>query len=64
MIGYIAKDGDGQVYLHVQEPVYDDTFDMWFSSPDSINITGEFPGFDTISCNDEPIKVEIKLERV
>ena len=64
MIGYIAKDGDGEIYLHVSKPEYDKDFDAWFSEPNSINITGNFPEFNSISCNDEPTKVEIKLERI
>jgi hypothetical protein len=64
MIGYIAKDKDGEIYLHPEEPEYNDTFNVWCSCPDFINITGHFPEFDNISYTDEPIKVEIKLERI
>lgn len=64
MIGYVAKDKDGEVYLHTEKPVYEDEFCGWYSSHNMINITGEFPEFDTMSYTDEPIKVEIKLERI
>ena len=64
MIGYVAKDADGQVYLHANEPYYDEDTEAWFSTPEEICITGYFPEFDNISSDDEPIKVEIKLEKV
>lgn len=64
MIGYIAKDKDGQIYIHTEKPEYNDDFNAWFSCPDCINITGEYSEFDNMSYTDEPIKVEIKLERI
>lgn len=64
MIGYVARDKDGEMYLHTEEPVYDDELEGWYSAPDMINITEQFPKFDGISYTDKPIKVEIKLERV
>jgi hypothetical protein len=64
MIGYVAKDKNEQVYLHPDKPVYADEYEGWFSNPDCLNITNQFPEFDSMSYTDEPIKVEIKLERV
>lgn len=64
MIGYVAKDRDGEIYLHTEEPAYDDELEGWYSAPDMINITNQFPEFDNMSYTDEPIKVEIKLEKV
>ena len=64
MIGYVAKDKDGEVYLHTEEPVYEDELGGWYSSPDMINITGQFPEFDNMSYKDKFIKIEIKLEKV
>ena len=64
MIGYVAKDKDGEVYIHIENPIYDGNFKEWFSSEGMICITGKFPEFDSMSYTDEPIKVEIKLERV
>ena len=64
MIGYVAKDKDGEIYLHTEEPIYDDYSDCWFSFPEEIRITNQFPEFDNMSYRDEPIKVEIKLEKV
>ena len=64
MIGYVAKDKNETVYLHTEEPIYDDFNEIWFSSPEEIRITGQFPEFDTMSYTDKPIKVEIKLERI
>ena len=65
MIGYIARDKDGEIYLHLEEPAYNTTYECWFSnSSEMIIVTGQFPEFDSMSYKDEPIKVEIKLERV
>lgn len=64
MIGYVAKDKNEEVYLHTEEPAYDDELEGWYSAPDMINITGQFSEFDNMSYTDKPIKVEIKLERV
>lgn len=64
MIGYVAKDKNGEVYLHPEEPAYNDELEGWYSAPDMINITGQFPEFNNMSYKYEPIKVEIKLEKV
>jgi len=64
MIGYIAKDKNGEIYLHTEEPIYDDYAECWFSTSEEVRITGQFPEFDNMAYTDEPIKVEIKLERI
>jgi len=64
MIGYVAKDKNGKVYIYSEEPTYDNELEFWISSNDMFEITNQFPEFDNISYKDEPIKVEIKLERV
>ena len=64
MIGYVAKDKDGEIYLHTVKPTYKYTYEAWYSNIDMINITNQFPEFDSMSYKDEPINVEIKLERV
>ena len=65
MIGYVARDKDGDIYLYTEEPTYDYVIESWFSNnPEFINITGQFHEFDNMSYKDEPIKVEIKLEKV
>ena len=64
MIGYVAKDKNGEVYLHPSKPVYENEFEGWYSNPDCLNITNNYPRFDNMSYTDEPIKVEIKLETV
>ena len=64
MIGYVAKDKDGEVYLHTEYPYYDYYSECWLSSPEEINITNKFSEFDNISCEDEPIKVEINIKRI
>ena len=63
MIGYVAKDKDEEIYLHIVKPTYDGC-QKWFSSTDVICITRQFSEFDNMSYTDEPIKVEIKLERI
>lgn len=64
MLVYVAKDKNGEVYLHTEEPTYDDELEGWYSAPDMISITEQFPEFDDMSYKDEPVKVKIKLERV
>lgn len=64
MIGYIARDRDEELYLHKEKPTYDDELEGWFSNCDMLDITGQFPEFDAMFYTDEPIKVEIKLEKV
>ena len=64
MFGYVTKDRNEEIYLHSEFPYYDDESGLWLSTPEEIDITGKFSEFDNISYNDEPIKVEIKLERV
>lgn len=64
MIGYVAKDKDKEVYLHLEEPSYDYELEGWYSSSEIINITRQFPEFNAISYTDDPIKVEINIKRI
>ena len=64
MIGYVAKDKDGALYLYNEKPEYDKYNEIWVAAPDMINITGQFSEFDNMSYTDEPIKVEINIKRV
>ena len=64
MIGYVAKDEDGEIYLHTEKPVYEYELGGWYSYPDTIDITGQFSEFDNMSYIDEPIKVEINIKRI
>lgn len=64
MIGYIAKDGDGKLYLYPKKPTYHDGFECWYSIPGGIDITGQFHEFDSMSYTDKPIKVEINIKRL
>ena len=64
MIGYVAKDENGDVYLHIEKPTYDDELEGWFSTMEITDITGQFSEFDNMSYTDEPIKVEINIKRV
>ena len=64
MIGYVAKDKNGEIYLHPDLPHYDDEYKGWFSTPDSLNITNKFPEFNDISYTDEPIAVDIRLRKI
>ena len=65
MIGYVAKDKSGHIHVYDEKPEYDEKIGMWFGGDylfiNDRNITKEF---DNMSYIDEPIKVEIKLERV
>ena len=64
MILYIAKNKNGKVYLHTEKPAYDDELEGWYSTPDIINVTNQFPEFDIISYTDEPVKVELNIKNV
>lgn len=67
MIGYVAKDKNGKIYFHREKPTYDDELEGWYSTFDMINITNitkQFTEFYSMSYTDEPIKVEIKIERI
>lgn len=64
MIGYVAKDKNGEVYIHMRKPHYDDDCEEWFSNIEVIDITGQFPEFDSMSYTNEPVKVEINIKRV
>ena len=64
MIGYVAKDRNEHVYLHIEKPVYNYALDGQYSTSEMTDITGQFPEFDDISYEDKPVKVEIKLERI
>ena len=65
MIGYVAKDKDGRIHVYDGEPEYNEEIEMWFGGDylfiNDRNITKEF---DNMSYTDEPVKVEIKLERI
>ena len=64
MIGYVAKDKNGEIYLYSEKPFYNDEVEGWCSSPDMIAITGRFSEFDNISYTDKPVKVEINIKRI
>ena len=64
MVLYVAKNKNGEVYFHTEKPAYDDKLEGWYSYLGTINITRQFPEFNSMSYTDKPIKVEIKLGRV
>jgi len=64
MIGYVARDKDGSLYLYDDCPVYEEKYGGWFASPDTIDITGHFPEFDNLTWRDSPVKVEISIKKV
>ena len=64
MIGYVAKDKNGEVYLHGEKPEYDVYLEGWYSASGMIIITEQFTEFDNMSYTDEPIKVEINIKRI
>ena len=64
MIGYVAKDEDGKVYLYTEKPTFNIDYEAWFSNGDMFNITETFPEFNDMSYTDEPVKVEINIKRL
>lgn len=64
MIGYIARDKDGSLYLHNDCPVYEEKYGGWYGSSNMIDITGHFPEFDNLTWIDNPVKVEINIKRI
>ena len=64
MVLYVAKNKNGEVYFHTEKPAYDDELEGWYSTPDIINVTNQFPEFDIISYTDEPVKVELNIKNV
>lgn len=64
MIGYVAKDADGEVYLHNKKPSFDEKYKGWFADCDMLNITNKFSEFDDLKYTDDPVKVEINLTKI
>lgn len=64
MIGYVARDKDGSLYLYDNCPSYEEKYGGWFASPDMIDITEQYPEFDDLKYTDDPVKVEINIKRV
>ena len=64
MIGYIVKDKYREIYFYIGKPTYDNELKGLRCTLGMINIIGQFPEFNSMSCTDEPIKVEIKLIRI
>ena len=64
MIGYIARDKDGSLYLYDDCPIYNEKYGYWFGPICMTDITGQYPEFDNLQYTDEPVKVEIKFERI
>ena len=64
MIGYVYKDKNREIYFYIEKPIYDNELKGLHCTLGMINITGQFPEFNDISYTDEPIKVEIKIERI
>ena len=64
MIGYVARDNNGELYLHSELPHYEEEYEGWISTLNCLDITGQFSEFDNISYEDEPIKVIIKLKQL
>lgn len=67
MKGYIAKDGDGRLYLYPTKPFWEDELEQWVSdSVDFISIEDKdvIEAFDFITSDDDPIEVEIEIKRV
>ena len=65
MIGYIARDKNGELYLHKTFPHYEDKYgcEAWFSE-DFMNITNELTEFEDLKYIDEPVAVEINFRKI
>ena len=63
MVGYVAKDEDGSLFLYEEEPEWDDEHGMWMCI-NNIQITEQslLDKFSYLTSDDEPVPVEIKLE--
>lgn len=64
MIVYVYKDKNREIYFYIEKPIYDNKLEGLYCTLGMINITGQFPEFDSMSYTDEPIKVEIKLIKI
>jgi len=64
MIGYVARDADGSLWFHRDIPENNDRLKVWMSEDYMELKDEEFPEFKNLCYRDEPIKVEIKLERI
>lgn len=61
MIGWIAKDKDGDLCFHTTKPTYDETNNWWWSNENYITINEfAFPELEDIVC-ETPIKVKINI---
>lgn len=66
MIGYIARDKNGELYVYSETPKYDEDYDVWYGS-EYIGVTPTediAKEFEDLSYTDEPIKVEINIKRI
>lgn len=62
MIGYVARDLGGDLYLHQEEPTKE--IDGWYSQ-DFFQITDDmFPEFKDITYEEGPVKVEFNIKKV
>ena len=65
MLGYIARDKNGELYLHKNFPQYQDEYEGWFSDTFCLlNVTNEFTEFEDLKYTDEPVAVEINIRKI
>ena len=64
MIGYLARDKNGDLYLHNEKPELDYELQAYYSNKyDSIS-NNLFPEFAKITYENSPIKVKFDIELV
>ena len=64
MIGYIARDANGSLWLHKDCPKNNSTFGTWTSDEFMELRNVYFPEFNTLCYKDEPVKVELIIKKL
>ena len=61
MIGYVARDKNGLIFLHKDKPELDKKLEGWFSN-DFYELSDEmFPELTTLTYENSPLKVEFNI---
>ena len=66
MIGYVARDKSGELYVYSDKPNYDEDCGVWYG-PEYIGVAlieDIAKEFEDLSYTDELIKVEINIKRI
>ena len=66
MIGYVARDEDGNIYLHRTEPVIEEFArrKAYYSEYFFVLFDDDFPELKDITFDNSPVKVEINIKKV